>query len=507
MIQSTWQVLEEKTRAWSVLNRQTVADAIWEDYVRVRFARSGDARAIQFLAPYLNHAMAKVRLAALDTAGAVFLGRGEGALDNLEYFTKNPNPAIRDRASWVVAAALTGSAPDTALRVLEPSLTSSNWFVRKVSFGGLALASHGTAHDPTAQVLREICASGAVSRDQLMLALGHVYAGHPTEEVFDEFVALLAPAGVGAAYHQARGLCILVREADEHWYQRALESIILPLLQFNGKTAHPWEPDFVRRDGVNACAMAGKGRGMAALQHMLHLRNRSCTLHAMLWHAPECFVGADPDSNRGPLIELLRSGDVQEQRLAARCLGRLLTATSDPEALQALAVAAEGTSPAVRSCALDGLGQVGASSQDDGLARICADHADHAQTASAAIRAYGLIHLGTGNSGAFSWLKEKTDTLREHAARGGRHCKPFARCIHAAGLVFCGTGSSEPTEYFLGMLGTSRLGRQWNEYHWQASRALVTVEYPVSELGWDYLLQTSMYPVGIGRPFWDLSVP
>ena len=51
-----WQTLEERTRTWHALQRQRLADAIWQDFVSVRFGRTGDQRALDYIRPYLNHA-------------------------------------------------------------------------------------------------------------------------------------------------------------------------------------------------------------------------------------------------------------------------------------------------------------------------------------------------------------------------------------------------------------------------------------------------------------------
>ena len=145
--------------------------------------------------------------------------------------------------------------------------------------------------------------SGIVSQDRLLLGLGHVYAGKPTEEVYNEFLEYLTPPPRMGQFHQARGLAMLVQGAGDEWYQRAHDSVVVPLLQFSGTAENPpWLPVLIRRDGVLAGSMAGRGRGMSALKPMLRLRNRSCTLHALLWHAAECFVGAGTDSNRDALV-------------------------------------------------------------------------------------------------------------------------------------------------------------------------------------------------------------
>ena len=90
--------LEERTRAWNALGRQGVADAVWADYVSIRFGRTGDPRALEYLYPYLNHAVKETRLKAIDVAAHVFEGRGPKVVDALDYFTKNPDHFLSDRA-------------------------------------------------------------------------------------------------------------------------------------------------------------------------------------------------------------------------------------------------------------------------------------------------------------------------------------------------------------------------------------------------------------------------
>ena len=148
-----WNALEERTRAWNALGRQGLADAIWEDYVTVRFARTGDLRALEYLYPYLNHAQKKNRLEAVEVAARVFEGRGPKALDHLDYFTKNPDPFLRDRAVRVMGAAVSGSRGDTILEVLAPYLNHRNQFIRKLALVALGKAAAGQA---STEVLAEI---------------------------------------------------------------------------------------------------------------------------------------------------------------------------------------------------------------------------------------------------------------------------------------------------------------------------------------------------------------
>ena len=68
-MKDVWNALEERTRAWDALGRQGLADAVWEDYVTLRFGRTGDPRALDYLYPYLNHARPDIRSHAIAVAG------------------------------------------------------------------------------------------------------------------------------------------------------------------------------------------------------------------------------------------------------------------------------------------------------------------------------------------------------------------------------------------------------------------------------------------------------
>ena len=83
-----WKALEEQSSAWNALARQGLADTIWADYVSIRFGRTGDPRALDYLYPYLNNAAKQTRLQAIEVAARVFEGRGPRALDSLDYFTQ-----------------------------------------------------------------------------------------------------------------------------------------------------------------------------------------------------------------------------------------------------------------------------------------------------------------------------------------------------------------------------------------------------------------------------------
>ena len=67
-----WNALEERTQTWQALGRQGLADALWADYVSIRFGRTGNPHALDYLYPYLNHADKGTRLKAIDVAACVF---------------------------------------------------------------------------------------------------------------------------------------------------------------------------------------------------------------------------------------------------------------------------------------------------------------------------------------------------------------------------------------------------------------------------------------------------
>jgi hypothetical protein len=106
-MQDMWTALEERSRSWRALDRQALADGIWADYVTVRFSGTGDAQALQFLYPYLNHAeKGGKRTGAIAVAARVFRGCGPRAIGELDYLTRNTDAFLRDRAVHVVGAAV-----------------------------------------------------------------------------------------------------------------------------------------------------------------------------------------------------------------------------------------------------------------------------------------------------------------------------------------------------------------------------------------------------------------
>ena len=474
-----WNVLEERTRTWEALGRQGLADTIWADYVSVRFGRTGNPRALEYLYPYLNHAQKQTRLKALGVAARVFEGRGQRAIDDLDYFIKNPDPFLRDRAAQVVGATVTGSGPHIILHVLAPYLNHRNQFVRKRSLVALGKACAGRGN---AKVLAEIQRTASEPLDdESRIAIAEAFAGRPTEEVY----ALVAdPKAIRYSEHAwdeykvAYPVSILVRGASDEWYERACKEIFEPRLHVSEERRY-WF--FVQRNGVEALCNAAPGHGMEALGRMLHLRNNRCTLRAIMSSGQKCFAGADPEANRAPLIDLARNGDLQEQRIAAVCLGAMMMGTEDDETIGVLRELCDARNKAVQTAALTGLGMAALSTCNEELRKLCLDRALGGETTSAAILALGTIFLGSGRADVFKDIRTRAEIHRRRPVRGRRHCKPLAVCYWATGLVYLGTGSTEPIEFLLDVLALPRVSRTY-QYQWLAAKALVMIEFSESAI-------------------------
>ncbi len=300
-----WNVLEERTRTWEALERQSLADAIWEDYISVRFGRTGNPRALEYLYPYLNHAHRQTRSRAIEVAAHVFAGRGQRAIDDLDYFTRNPDLFLRDRAVQVIGVAVNGSGLRIILQVLAPYLSHRNQFVRRLAVIALGEACAGRGN---AKVLAEIerIASKPLD-DEVRIATAKAFAGHPTEEVY-ALVAEPNDEGSWDQYEDAYAISILVRGASDEWYERACKEIFEPRLNAPAERRHS---HLIQRDGIEALCNAAQGRGMEALRKMMHLCNGRCTLRALMSSGQKCFAGADPEANRAPLIDMARNGDQQ----------------------------------------------------------------------------------------------------------------------------------------------------------------------------------------------------
>jgi hypothetical protein len=480
-MQDLWRALEERTRAWDALHRQGVADAVWQDYVSIRFRRTGDMRALDYLYPYLNHADQETRRHAIAAAATVFEGRGAGSISALGYFTTNPDLFLRDRAVIVVGAAVTGSRDEVVLEALAPYLNSPNQFVRKLALVALGKATAGQA---SARALGEIQRAAQLPgprEDEVQMATARAFAGHPTEGVWSLAAGPQSMEMIDR--DNALATAVLVRGSSEAWYQRACTEVFEPRLHVDGETG--WKRGFILRNGVAALCHAGARKGMEPLQRMLHLRGERTPGHALFRCAPELFAGADPARHRDPLIELAHTGDISTQRIAGVCLGRLVMGLEDKTAIAALRELSDAKGKAVQAAALTGLGMAARSTCDDALRQFCLDRFEEEETATAAMGALGLIFLGSGRRDVFAEIRDRATMLREAPVRSRQYCKPLVACYRAAGLLYLGTGSEEPVGFLLDVL--ARPPRRYDEYRWTAARSLVMVEFTESALGWEYI--------------------
>jgi hypothetical protein len=184
---------------------------------------------------------------------------------------------------------------------------------------------------------------------------------------------------------------------------------------------------------------------------------------------------------------MARSGDIQEQRIAAVCLGRLVMGADDADAIELLRDLCAARNRAVRAAAVTGLGMAARSTCDEELRRTCLGLTLEDETGTPAIGALGMIFLGSGRSDVFGELRKLAEGYRARPVRSKRHCRPLAKCYLAVGRVFLGTGSLEPLPYLLDVLASPRVARACDEYHWCAARALMMVEFSESALGWPYI--------------------
>ena len=477
-----WNTLEERTRAWHALGRQGLADAIWADFVSVRFGRTGDPRALEYLYPYLNHADKRTRLRAIAVAARVFEGRGPRAINALDYFTKNPDPFLRDRAVQVVGAAVSGSRDEVMLEVLAPYLNHRNQFIRKLALVTLGKASASQASARILTEIQRVAQTPGPREDEVDLAIARDFAGEPTEEVYALVAKPELSDRIGTG--NAHAVSVLVHGASDEWYERACREIFEPRL--HAADDGDWRIQLIQRQGIVALCHAAPGRGMEPLRRMLHLRHNRCTGHAMLSSAQHCFAGADPDVNRDPLIELARTGDVQAQRIAAVCLGRMMMDAEDAETIGVLRESCGAKNKAVQSAALSGLGMAARSTCDEALRRLCLDRALRDETATAAIRALGMVFLGSGQADVFEDILAKAELYRTRPVRGRKYCKPLAACYWATGLTYLGTGSIEPIEFLLDVLALPRVPRMY-QYQRSAAKALVMIEFSEVRLPWTFV--------------------
>ena len=481
-----WHALENQTRTWHALQRQGLADAIWSDYVSMRFGRTGDPRALEYLYPYLNHAHKEDRFRAIEVAARVFEGRGTRALDALDYFVKHPDPFLRDRAVQVVGAAVAGSPDRVLLEVLGPYLDHRNAFIRKSAVVALGRAAEGRGSEALLGEIQRVAEHTKMSTPDVDMSIARLHSGCPTEKVYGSIVGQNLVDAFDRDNEKA--VALLVQGASDEWYSRVCHDAIEPRLHADESTG--WMRQFIQRDGIWILSRAAVGRGIEPFNRMIHLRGVRCTGHALLRLAPECFAGADLDTNREPLLDMLRSGDVQMQRIAAVCAGRLAMDAEDRGVLDALVDLCATRNHAVRAAAFRGIGLAARSSCDEDLRKLCLSQADGAETAPEALRALGMVYMGAGHPGVFEDIQAAADRHRGRPVRGNKHCKSLAACYLASGLLYLGTGSTEPLEFLLNVLALPRT-RRMDAYRWSAAKALVMIEFPESVLGADYVLETT----------------
>lgn len=484
--------LEEHSRTWHAIHRQGLADAIWFHYVRARFRRTGDSRALEYLYPYLNNA--RTRHQAIRVACEVFEGRGPRALEDLTYFLHNPDLFIKDRAVNLVGATVTGSNDQVVLDALTPYLKDRNQFIRLQAVIALGKAARGLASEKVYGQLVETAETTNISECDYTAAISTVYEGKVNEDVYQRVVksepdwpTLIDEYG-GDPDKDAR----MIDGADIKWFERFCEDFLNPMLQveeYPDEVGRRWKIGLRHREAVAGVSVAGAGRGMVALAYILRVRKTGGAIRCMMDVAPRCVIGAKIEDCFDPLMALVKEGDVPTQRITTVCLGRLMMGQDDDVTIQALADLCRARNHAVRAAALRGLGMAARSTCDETLREICNDLMDHPETAREAIRTLGAIYLGSGRGDVFEDLCGRATALRSRPLRGKKHCRPLAACYFATGLVYVGTGSMEPVEFLLDGVARPR------ESQHMAARGLVMVEFPESVLGNAFLGVDDFNPV------------
>jgi len=474
-----WTALEEHTRAWHALDRQGLADAVWADYVTARFSRTGDARALPFLYPYLNRGDSNVRLQAIEVAGRVFHTAGPKAVRDLDYFTRNLDPFLRDRAVQVIGAALAEWPAKVILEHLAPYLNHPNQFIRQQAVTALSRAAFGSGDEGVLLEIRRVADRSRLGERERHLAVARVFAGRPTDGAYG---AVAVPDIEWSWRGTDLAVGILLRGASDEWYRRGCREFFEPRLNRKPKPGDPHRfcAQFTHRSAIEGLCRAAAGKGMDALERMLHLRGNACTARALIANAPACFAGAESQDHRGPLLELLRTGDVPAQRVAAVCLGSLLDGSEDEAAAAALKELCGARNRAVAAGAVRGLGMVARSTCDEELRALCLDLAGDPQTAAPAVEGLGMVFQGSGRSDILADIRERAEAYRHSRVPGKKHSRPLAACFYAAGLVYQGTGSMEPVDFLVDALALSRT--RYCAYRWSAGRALVMIEFPATTI-------------------------
>jgi HEAT repeat protein len=468
-----WATLSERTQDWRALDRQNLASSLWAPYVTARFARTGDRRALEFLYPYLSHCDAGSRRTAIGVAGRIYEGAGPGAVADLDYFTCNTDSFIRDHAVGVVGAAVDGHPEDVVLEVLRPFLHDRNHLVQRRAMAAMSRALEGRPSPGALAQIERVQREARADQGEVDEAKARLFSGHPDEQVWSAVYRPDTPWWSGV--DQTIGT--LVRGAGEEWYERAYRELYEPRLHAQPEVPGPrWGAQFMHRSAAVGFCAAAAGRGASPIQRLLHLQNNAVTWRSVLANAPACVVGSDREADREDLIEMARSARLQEQRLAAICLGRLTLGVEDEEAIALLRDLAGSRSPAIRASALVGLGMAARYTCAEALRELCLEATAVEETARAAIGALGMIFQASGNFEVFDDIRARAEAFRARPVEGRKQYRPLVQAYRSSGLVYQGTGSTEPFDFLLDALRPTP--RQWSLYARAAGQALIWIEFP-----------------------------
>jgi len=471
-----WTALAERTHAWHALDRQDLADAVWEPYVTARFARTGDRRALEYLYPYLNHSHSNTRNAAIRVAGRIFAGKGPEAVAELDYFTRNTDSFIRDRAVEVVGATVRGYAEEVVLEMLAPYLNSRNHFVQWRAMEALSRTLAGSASEKAFAEIERVREEARPDQLEVDWAVAHLYSGKPNEAAF----GVLARPGATFDMVEDMAMGTLVRGADEAWYERGYREFFALRLHASADQFQGFAQQFVQRAAIAGLCTASPSRGMEMLRRLLHLQNNSVTCNVIMRMAPSCFSGVDVEGNKKQLTDLARSSKLHEQRIAAVCLGRLMMGIEDGESIDLLRDLIGSRNKALRAAALKGMGMAARYTGDEELREVCLEQAKDDETARAAIGALGMIFQASGRFDVFDDIRSQAEAYRRRPVQGRKQYRPLVQAYLSAGLVYQGTGSMEPVDFLLNALRPSPV--QWCSYRAAAGKALVMTEFPESTL-------------------------
>jgi len=487
-----WATLGERTQDWRALDRQSVASSLWAPYVTARFARTGDKRALEFLYPYLSHSDAGSRHTAVHVACSIYRGTGPDTVAHLDYFLQNKDSFIRDHAVVVVGAAVSGHAEGVVLQALQPFLHDRNHLVQRRAMAAMAGALGGRPSGTSLAEIQRVQEEANANQGEADQARVCLLSGHPDEEIWSALCNPEAPWWSG----RDEAIGTLIRGAPLEWFERARHEFFTPRLRARPDTPGVIEPAIESRfrarspDGslpawvaqylhrsaaVGICA-AASGRGAGALQHLLHLQNNAVPWRAILNRAPKCIVGSNLEANRQALISMARSERLQEQRLAAICLGRLTMGLEDGEAIALLRGLADSRSPALRASALTALGMAARYTCDASLRQLCLQASTVEETARAAIGALGMIFQASGSFEVFDDIRARAEEFRARPIKGRKQYRALAQAYMSAGLVYQGTGTPEPFDFLLDALRPTP--QPWSLYAWAAGQALIWIEFP-----------------------------